>query len=89
MMRVQRALLGAYLVGGHLAVRLDPVLQAVAAQRSQRGPSAGLSSTQARPTGIGRSLVLCRAGNVQLPAGVAGLDAGLAHVERDGFAHCV
>ena len=32
-------MLGAYLVGGHLAVRLDPVLQAVAAQR-QRGPSA-------------------------------------------------
>ena len=83
MMRVQRALLGAYLVGGHLAVRLDPVLQAVAAQR-QRGPSAARKpeANRDRP-------VAGRAGNVQLPAGVAGLDAGLAHVERDGFAHCV
>ena len=26
--------------------------------------------------------------NSQLPAGVTGLDAGLAHVKRDGFAHC-
>jgi hypothetical protein len=41
------------LVGGHLAVRLDAVLEAV-----------------------------------ELPAGVAGLDTRLAHVKRDGFAHC-
>ena len=43
-------------LAGHLAVRLDAMLEAVEL--------------------------------LELPAGVTGLDAGLAHVKRDGFAHC-
>ena len=29
-----------------------------------------------------------RGARTELPAGVTGLDTGLAHVKRDGFAHC-
>ena len=47
MMRVQRALLGAYLVGGHLAVRLDPVLKAVELPAGVTDLHAGLADVDA------------------------------------------
>jgi len=50
---VKRVITSAYgLVGGHLAIGLDAVLQAI-----------------------------------ELPAGISNLDSGLAHVDRDTFAH--